>query len=252
MSAKVKDQAFLIKCIPYSDSSLILKVFAREHGLLSILAKGIRKKPEYCLLNPLYIYELSFYEPRESGLCLLGEFSLSAEFDLSDRMECWTAAQCALELYAQLILPAEDSPAYFELLVDYLVYLNSLEKNSVLIWWRFLLRVFKMSGIPYDLQLCSVCLCADNPLTTFEKGSGRLFCSGCVDALPDPNRYEPLSTLSAKILRLLPVIGEHVTILRPDRDSVAQLNRLFALHYLGHFDKALKLRGLEVLEQLYS
>ncbi len=250
MKARVKDLAFLIKTSPYSDSSLLLKAFARQHGLISLLAKGIRKKPEACLLSPLCVYELSFYEPTESGLSLLAEFSLAEEFDLTADLESWTAAECALELYSQLIIPPEESPAWFQLLHSYLGYLFSLEGSAVLIWWRFLLRVFRMLGIPFDTRLCASCLGVSKPLSAWDKGSGRLFCPDCLDALPDPGRYELLSPASARVLRLLPVIGEHLSELRPDHDCVVQLNRLFALHYQAHFHKALKLRGLDVLEQL--
>jgi DNA repair protein RecO len=250
VKARVKDQAFLIKSSPYSDSSLILKAFGRDHGLLSLLAKGIRSKPEASLLNPLYLYEFSFYEPREAGLCLLAEFSLAEEFDFTDRIEVWTAAECALELYAQLIIPTEESAAYFALLRDYLVYLGTLETNAVLIWWRFLLRVFRMLGIPCDACLCSAC--GSTTLSAWERGSGRVLCAGCRDALPDPRRCEPLSSVSARVLNLLPVIGEHLATLKLDRNCVASLNDLFAQHYQAHFHKALKLRGLEVLEQFYA
>lgn len=252
MRARLKDQAFLIKTSPYSDSSLIIKAFARQHGLLSILAKGIRKKPEASLLSPLCVYEFSFYEPRESGLCLLAEFSLSEEVDLAARIECWTAAECALELYSQLLIPTEESSAWFDLLRDYIIYLSSVEKNAVLIWWRFLLRVFRMLGVPFDPRLCSGCQGCANALTAWDKGGGQLFCAQCLDALPDPDRFEPLNPLSARILRLLPEIGGHLSSLSPDRASVAQLNRIFSSHYQAHFHKTLALRSLEVLEQFYS
>ena len=251
MKSRVKDQAFLIKSSPYSDSSLILKAFARRHGLVSILAKGIRKKPEACLLSPLCVYELSFYEPTESGLSLLAEFSLAEEFDLTADLESWTAAECALELYSQLIIPAEESPAWFALLREYLIYLASLERNAVLIWWRFLLRALRMLGIPFDLGPCCACGSMKNPVTAWEKGSGRLLCPACMDPLSDPDRHEPLSPVSAKVLSLLPVIGDHVHSLVLDRASVARLNSLFATYYQAHFHKALRLRGLEVLEQFY-
>lgn len=251
MRARLKDQAFLIKTSPYSESSLIIKAFARQHGLLSILAKGIRKKPEASLLNPLCVYEISFYEPRESGLCLLAEFSPSEEFDLAARIECWTTAECALEIYSQLLIPTEESSAWFDLLRDYIIYLSSLEKNTVLIWWRFMLRVFRMLGVPFDPRLCSGCADHADNLAAWEKGSGRLFCANCVAAFPDPDRFEVLNPLSAEILGLLPVIGCHLSSLRPSRASVAQLNSIFASHYQAHFHKALSLRGLQVLEQLY-
>lgn len=251
MRSRVKDQAFLIKTSPYSDSSLILKAFARQYGLISILAKGVRKKPQASLLSPLNLYEFSFYAPRESGLALLAEYSLLEEFDLAGRVECWTAGECALELYSQLIIPAEESPAWFALLREYLIYLASLERNAVLIWWRFLLRALQMLGIPFDPSSCSACHSRENPFTAWEKGSGRLLCSACLDPLSDPDRYERLSPVAAKVLSLLPVIGDHARSLVLDRASVACLNSLFAAYYQAHFHKALRLRGLEVLEQFY-
>lgn len=250
MKTKLKDRAFLIKSIPYSDSSLILKAFGHEHGQLSLLAKGIRSKPQASLLNPLCLYEFSFYEPRESGLCLLAELSLVKEFDFTDRIEVWTAAECALELYSQLIIPAEESVAYFELLRNYLVYLDSLQTNAVLIWWRFLLRVFRMLGIPCDTQACSSC--GGKALKAWDKGSGKLFCDECWNALPDLQNRELLSPVSAMVLSLMPVIGEHLSTLKLDRNSVSSLNELFARYYHAHFHKALRLRGLDVLEQFYT
>lgn len=252
MKCRAKDRAFLLRISPYSDSSLVLKAFGRQCGLLSLIAKGIRKKPEACLLSPLCIYELTFYESSDSGLCLLADFSLFEEFDFTSKLENWTAAECALEFYSQLLIPADENTAWYELLRDYLLYLSSLESNAVLIWWRLLLRMFKMLGISLDPHLCSGCLSTANPLTAWEKQSGRLFCSRCLDDLADPTRYELLRSKSAKILRLLPEIGQHVDTLRPDRDSVAQLNSLFSQYYQAHFHKELRLRSLDVLEQLYA
>ena len=155
MKTKLKDRAFLIKSIPYSNSSLILKAFGHEHGQLSLLAKGIRSKPQASLLNPLCLYEFSFYEPRESGLCLLAELSLVKEFDFTDRIEVWTAAECALELYSHLLSP-RGKRAYFELLRNYLVYLDSLQTNAVLSGGVFA-SVFRMLGYSCDTQARPSC-----------------------------------------------------------------------------------------------
>jgi hypothetical protein len=54
------------------------------------------------------------------------------------------------------------------------------------------------------------------------------------------------------VLSLMPVIGEHLSTLKLDRNSVSSLNELFARYYQAHFNKALRLRGLDVLEQFYT
>src|SRR3982750_1254339 len=40
----LKDCGFLLRKIPYSESSFILKVFTREHGLVSFMAKGAKRQ----------------------------------------------------------------------------------------------------------------------------------------------------------------------------------------------------------------
>ena len=70
--------------------------------------------------------------------------------------------------------------------------------------------------------------------------------------MPDLQNRELLSPVSAMVLSLMPVIGEHLSTLKLDRNSVSSLNELFARYYQAHFHKALRLRGLDVLEQFYT
>ncbi|MFO8144153.1 MAG: DNA repair protein RecO [Candidatus Syntrophosphaera sp.] len=251
MRHKVKDRGFLVKATQYSESSLILKTYTRGHGMISIIAKGIRKKSEASLLSPLNDYDLTIYEPGEGGLYLLGEFSPAREYDFCRKLECWTAAECALELYGNLILPQDENLLYYDLLHDLFTYLESLERNAILIWWRFLLRIFSLLGIPFKTNLCSQCGGTAECIAAYEKGSARLVCSDCLDTGADPGRYEILTSQSWQILRLMPRIGDYTSSLIPSRQSVTQLNRLFADYYREHFNRRLELRSLGVLEQFY-
>jgi DNA repair protein RecO len=249
---KIRDRGIIFKISHYSESSLILKTFTRDRGLISILAKGMRKKPEASLLNPLNGYEFVLYEPQEAGLYLLGEFSLQTEHNLAENVESWAAAECALELYTHLIIPQDENSQYYGLLIVYLDYLQGVERNAVLVWWRFLLRVLILLGVPFDPLHCSQCHLSAKPILAFEKGTGALVCAACLDPVPDPDHWELLGSQASLILGLLPMIGDHLNTLCPDRTAVAQLNQLFSDFYASHFNKALKLRSLEVLEQFYA
>lgn len=252
MKKRLKDDAILFRIIQYSDSSLILKAFARQQGLVSLLAKGIRKKAEGSLLCPLNSYEFSFYGPGEYELCLLTELSLLKENKLSHKIEAWSAAQCATELYSQLFLTMEESPAWFTLLGEYLDYLEKTEGRAILIWWRFLLRVFKMLGTPLEPEVCGLCTNELSAPAFWEKAGASIICGECLGSAYDTSRYARLSPMAVRILTLLPRIGLYLNELNPDGESVAQLNELFSQHYQAHFHKALNLKSLGVLEQFYS
>lgn len=252
MKKRLKDEAILFRIIKYSDSSLILKAFARQQGFISLLAKGIRKKAEGSLLSPLNSYEFSFYGPGESDLCLLTDLSLIKENTLSSKIEAWSAAQCATELYSQLILPMDESPAWFKLLQEYLDYLEKTEGRAILIWWRFLLRVFKMLGTPLEPGICILCGKALSGMAYWQKAGASTLCGKCLGTAHDPSRYAKLSPMAVKVLTLLPRIGLHFHEVNPDQQSVVQLNAFFSQHYQAHFHRALKLKSLGVLEQFYS
>ncbi|MBW6514063.1 MAG: DNA repair protein RecO [Candidatus Syntrophosphaera sp.] len=251
MKARIKDSGIIFKTSPYSESSLILKAFLRERGLISIIAKGIRKKAEADLLNPLCDYEFTLYEPQEGGLYLLCEFSLARQYDLSRKVESWTAAECAIELYSRLIIPSDENPQYHELLHQFLDYLLSVDKNAILIWWRFLLRVFTLLGTPFRPDHCAVCHDSGRKIIAYDKGAAILICPDCFEPSSEQVRYELLSSQGSTILQLLPRIGDHVSTIGLEGECVRQINRIFADFYLSHYNRPLKLRSLEVLEQFY-
>lgn len=251
MKAKVKLQGCLMKMSEYSESSLILQVFTRELGSISVLGKGIRKTQNRNQLNPLSEYEFSLYAPQDTGLYLLSESSLLQERNFIALPESWAAADCALELFSALIIPTEESPVYYRLLNAYLAYLGKLESNAILIWWRFLLRVFRMLGTPFHPDLCSSCQ-GSGTIRAYAKGTAELLCAECFEPTLDGDRYETIQPQSSQILALLPQIGDHLSTLKPSRFSVQQINRLLAEFYSAHFNRELKLKSLKVLEQYYS
>ncbi|MDD3632414.1 MAG: DNA repair protein RecO [Candidatus Cloacimonadaceae bacterium] len=251
MKAKIRDQGILFKTIKYRESSLILRVFLKSQGLVSILAKGIRKKPENNLLNTLYTYDFTIYEPQETGLYLLSEFTLLKEYNIFSNLPTWTAAECAAELYTQIIIPLEENTAYYDLLQLYLDYLKKRGDNAILLWWRFLLRIFIKLGIAFPLDSCANCKKKNVQMAAWKKGTGKLICVSCLNEADSPKYYEILSSRASQILHLLPQIGDYLDKIHPDSQSVEQLNHLFSDHYANHFRKPLKLRSLEVLSQFY-
>lgn len=247
MKSRIRDQGIVSRISEYSESSLIIKAFAREQGSISIIAKGIRKqKDKLCALS---CYDLNLYEPSDGGLYILSEFNLQREYAMFGDPEKWAAAECALELLSGLIIPHEENPAYFSLLCRYLDFLEGATGHSILLWWRFLLRVFLLLGVPLNLRQCSLCHRELKTLVAYGKSSCEPVCLPCHDE--DPLRCEGLSSQSARILSLLPEIGNFLKTIQPTRQTVQELNSYFSNYHQVHFARPLRLKSVEVLEQFY-
>ena len=67
--AELQDRALLLRRIPYGDTSLVIHLLTEQHGVLSLMAKGVRrlKSPFRAALEPLY--ELTVrWRPGRSGM----------------------------------------------------------------------------------------------------------------------------------------------------------------------------------------
>jgi len=73
--AELRDNALLIRTIPYSDSSLIAHCFTQHHGRISLMVRGARraKSPFRAGLMPLYQLQIRWKEPRTGSMGTLLE-----------------------------------------------------------------------------------------------------------------------------------------------------------------------------------
>ncbi len=70
-----KDDALLLRALPFSDSSLILHLLTKNHGRISLMARGARrtKSPYRASLMPLHHLNIRWREPRTGSMGTLIE-----------------------------------------------------------------------------------------------------------------------------------------------------------------------------------
>ena len=248
MKGRVKDPAIIIKLSPYGESSLIVQALCRHLGSISVIAKGQRQKPSSPLL-PLCEYELTLYEPLETGLYLFCEASLSTERSFTDP-KCWSIAHCGSELIGRLVVAADEHMLYFDLLSEYLDYLLKLDREPLPIFWRLFLRVMQLQGLKLETKLCSVCSETACPAAYLKKDAS-LICEECARRDYSQDEIQRLSPGAQELLYHLPSIGNYLGELRLNRSIVHELNEYFVSYYQAHTHQTLKLKSLSVLEQYY-
>lgn len=241
----MKTIGIITSIIPYSESSLICKVQSREAGHISLIAKGIRKKE--LTLSRMWEYDFNLLEPKEEGLYLVKEARELKDFSTYPSSGTWAAADCGAELLSHIIIPLPEAQEYYSLLSTYLGYLQGVEKNAVLLLWRLFMRVYRILGINLVLDQCAIC--GKQREIVARTNSGDLVCTECQsDAGYSSQLFMPQSR---KIIRLLPEIGNHLSLLELDRVVVKELNDFFIDYYYAHYKQKLRLKSLSVLCQFY-
>jgi DNA repair protein RecO (recombination protein O) len=74
----VKTDGIILRQIPFSETSIIVKIFTRDYGLVSFLVKGAKSKknPRANILKPINQVSISYYKKDTKGLRQLKECQL--------------------------------------------------------------------------------------------------------------------------------------------------------------------------------
>ena len=250
MSQRIeKCNAFALRITNYSNTSQIVNFFSDKFGHINAIAKGSRSpKSKYQgLLQPLSNYELVIYK-KENTLSLLKEISLSeTSLDLFDSLEKSAVAYASVEIYLQLMFEANDYQKFYNLLEQYLAYLRKVDKNYILIFWRFLLRVTTFLGFSLKLDRCVACQ-TTNP----EKIYGISFdqngfvCNDCIKKNDLTNNFK-CSQTSINILLSLKNISNKIDSIEISKTTLKEINAIFKTYLSYHLHKKIHLRSLEIL-----
>ncbi len=244
MKNKIKTNCFLLKKQPYSETSILMQVFSDSLGMISVLAKGLHKSKanQDFLLNILNEYEMVITEASPSGMHVLSELVIINEYPTDLPLETWFSAQAGVELLTKLLVTEEEIPLFYQTLSRYLTYQKSVPVNSIAIFWRFLISIFKHLGVPVNLEKCSCCHEVMERPAGYATDTGQLLCDKCLLTMQTTYILNPEAS---NLIVLLPIIGNYINDLEISKECIRQLNHFF-LHYISlQFHKTIYLKSLE-------
>jgi len=128
MKGAFRTRGLVLHCTDFSETSQIVRVFTRDHGIVDVLAKGSRRpaRASSSFPSPFDLggwYDLNF-RIRSTQLHLATESRLVEGFDhLRGNIGVWLEAVFALDLLRTLFSPGDPHP---ELLKESLQYLKLL------------------------------------------------------------------------------------------------------------------------------
>ena len=171
-------QAIVLRVTDYNDRDALLTVLSRNHGKLTIKARGLRRKnsPLIAPCQLLAFGEFTLFEYK-------GNYTINEAHSLElftplrrdlTKLALGTYFAQAAEVISQEDLP---NPELQSLLLNCLFALSKLELPEILIKSVFELRAACLAGYTPDLYGCHICG-SQNP-DRFDLSAGQLECCSC-------------------------------------------------------------------------
>ena len=184
----LRDRALVLRRHPFSESSAVVSVLTRRHGLVRLLARGLHRPRSrfYAVLDYFDELELEWSPSKTSELSNLRSGALILRRrGLTRDLQRYRAAMSLLELAALGSRPGQPETALFKRLSSALDELDdeSLDPEAARI--RFQLGFLRQHGLSPALERCAACG-GDAPPTSgppprvgFSAGAGGRLCAPC-------------------------------------------------------------------------
>jgi DNA repair protein RecO (recombination protein O) len=175
--------AIILNVSPYRETSCILKLFSLEYGLITGIAKGIKRlKTRREPLERGSLVNLTVYLKQNREINTVSDFQINNFYpSIRKNLHKTTIRDIVFELIlASTINFSPQSKLYF-CLINFLSQLEQFSEKQALfiILWRFFYRYTVLSGFGPDFSQCICCKepLKDNGFLLINKGG--ILCQNC-------------------------------------------------------------------------
>ena len=120
-----------------------------------------------------------------------------------------------------------------------------MKKNGIAIFWRFLLKLFKIVGITFNVTHCVECSKRKHFKAYFPQKHG-FICEDCYRPVYDEQLFKLNSNVSDLISKLNN-IGNYIEEIIIPETTIKQINKIFLIHLSEQFYKKIHLKSIELL-----
>lgn len=233
-----RDRCICIRKVEYSETSQILTLFGREHGLLRLIAKGAHRRTKAGAgkfdggLDLLDLGDAVFSHAPEREMSPLTEWHLGdGHRPLRRSLRAMYLGLYAAELVGLLVEEHDPHPVLFDRLRQTLGELPTAQMEEAFL--AFELDLLRETGYLPQIDACVQCGLAfdERGRVFFAPSRGGAVCRNCEMATPDRIEVDPRLLRLVIGLTRLPRVGPAVQRLpRLTTHQTDPINRLLAAH----------------------
>lgn len=240
------DRCICLRKVEYSETSQILTLFGREHGVVKVIAKGAHRTTKAGAskfgggIDLLDLGQAVFTLDLEKNLGTLTEWSLAeGHLELRRNLRAMYLAQYAAELVSFLIEEHDPHADLFDRLEQTLLELGTPRQEETFL--AFELDLLRETGYLAELAACVSCssTLSEREPAFFSPNRGGVVCRNCEGVIPDRLSVDQrLLRMVQTMLRLPRTAGQAQRLPRLSRYQTDPINRLLA----GHVEHTLQRR----------
>jgi DNA repair protein RecO (recombination protein O) len=234
----VRDRAICLRKTEYSETSQIVSLLSREHGVIRAIAKGAHRRTKAGAskfdggMDFLELGEAVFTHDVTRELATLTEWTLrEGHLDLRRNLRAVYLAFYAGELVDRLLEAHDPHPQLFDRLQQTLPELATSRREQVFL--AFELDLLRDTGYLAELSRCVSCsrVVGESAVAYFSAKLGGVVCRDCEAVVPDRLSIDGrLIRLIQGMLRLPRVDGALTRLPQLTRHQTDPINRMLADH----------------------
>ncbi len=172
-------QGIVLRSSDYHDSDKIVSILSPELGLISAKIKGVKQANARLKFTALpFCYAQFEFTVHGENLSVASATEIESFFGLTVDYTKFVYGACCLEL-SEMVSPTLENPSVlFTALVKALHTLRFDECKPALVFLRFALGVFKITGYQFNLSACARCGEVVSSFYWAHK-TGALICENC-------------------------------------------------------------------------
>ncbi len=160
MSEIIKDEAIILRKTKFSNSSLILQLYSKDNGKISVLVKGARssKSKIGSKIDTLNHVEFIFYKKAGRDIQLATEINLIEHYPkIKEDLEKIKYASSICELIMKLIPEHEASERIYKGTIKMLNHFDNSKDSENLLFAKYIVFFIKETGFELSFEKCSIC-----------------------------------------------------------------------------------------------
>ena len=246
-----KMKAFVLKTLPYRESSGIFYLLTERQGVVHGIAKGIRKKKTGAsFLERGFLIEALVYVKPHRELHTLGDVQMIDYYPrIRNDLVKGAIRDAAFETILTNVSAGFPSPELFSFVTEFLFALEDRTGHLPSLLWNFFAVFSRLMGFGMDCKRCVSCKkelsCACNVSLMIEKGG--FVCEKCADLSGPRTLFPPeaLGFLGAQNISEIPASVVNLSLADERR-----VTRLLASYCHYHCDTRSDFKALEFMDSL--
>ena len=240
--------AVVLKIIPFSETSLICRLFTKDKGKITIMAKGARrnKSPLSSILEPGNLIQINCIIKENRDIQLLKEACfIFNTINIRDNIKKIITLLAVIEVLDKTTQPFNDSPILFRLINKVINKLSITNTKPIILYSFYLLQLTIQYGFKPDIRYCSKCR-KKLKKGNYSKTNGELYCSLC-----SSNAFIVLDSDELKLIQLLMITHiNELDKLNSYHKNFFQISVFLEEFMMNHIDGMNNVRSINFLHNI--